>query len=36
MLKTEDLKIPDKDAKKMKTAPCAGSPRIEQSFTNDT
>ena len=36
MLKTEDLKIPDKDAKKMKTEHCAGSPRIEQSFTNDT
>ena len=26
MLKMEDLKIPVKDAKKMKTAACVGSP----------
>ena len=29
MLKTEDLKSPVKDAKKMKTMSCAGSPKTK-------
>ena len=32
MLKTEDLKSPVKDAKKMKTMSCAGSPKMRTKF----